>query len=300
MCIPKISHLLPLCLLLLAPQVGYGEGVLFRWKLPQGRKFIAETNLEITQGPEGTSNPSTQKLLMRQVWEVKEIKPDGRVELTTTLESAKFDMNIPGIGIVEMDTDKPAEQETGFAAQLGKMFRPMIETPCEYEMSPNGKVTRVAIPESVLKGFQDIPLGRFMKSILTESIVKDYPVFPDEAIGPQHAWERKNTIETPEGTFEETSKFTYAGTAEFNGRTLHRFTRSLTKGAAQGENPLKAKVSITSQKTEGTLLFDNELGYIASSELEQQRKMSIEIAGQPKNETFLIQTMKTSFQPLTP
>lgn len=291
------SQLCAMLAILVLPSLVFSQETLFRWKLEPGIQLLSEVVQELEQGIPNSSAPVTQKLTLQQRWEVLSVQQDKSAQVATTLTHAKLSMNIPGAGDVEMDTAKPAEEETGFAKQIGQMFRPMIDVACSNQMSPNGRISQVQIPEAALQGFRNIPMGASMESVLKDSIEKGSPVFPDEPIKPGHIWTQTHKTKTEVGTLEATNQYVYVGTTNVDRNKLHQFSIVTTMNFA-GENTFKAKISIPEQKIEGTLLFDNERGYVYSSELNQKMTMRIEIPDQPVIENKLAQKMKTTFRPL--
>lgn len=293
------SHYLTLTALiaiLAFPSNSIAQEILFRWKLEPGLKLVSEVVQELEQGVPNSSAPVTQKLTLQQLWEVLSVQPDKSAQVATTLTHAQMSMNIPGAGNVEMDTSKPEEEESGFAKQIGQMFRPMINVACSNQMTPSGKITNVQIPEAALKGFRNIPMGSSMESVLKDSIEKGSPVFPAEPIKPGHIWSQTHKTKTEVGTLEATNQYVYVGTTTVDRIKLHQFSIVTTMNFA-GENTFNAKISIPDQKIEGVLLFDNERGYVYSSELNQRMTMRIEIPDQPVIENKLAQKMKTTFRP---
>lgn len=295
----RISYFLSLTAsiaILTTPSSSYAQETLFRWKLEPGLKLASEVVQELEQGVPNSSAPVTQKLKLQQLWEVLSVQPDKSAQVATTLTHAQMSMNIPGAGNVEMDTSKPADEETGFAKQIGQMFRPMVNVACSNQMTPSGRITNVKIPEAALEGFRNIPMGSSMESVLKDSIEKGSPVFPEEPIKPGHIWSQTHKTKTEVGTLEATNQYVYVGTTTVDRLKLHQFSIVTTMSFA-GENTFNAKITIPDQKIEGVLLFDNDRGYVYSSELNQKMTMRIEIPDQPVIENKLAQKMKTTFRP---
>lgn len=294
----KRIGLLSLSLIALVASQSVAQDTTFRWKFAPGLKLRSEVSQRIEQGLPGSPQPVTQTFNLEQIWEVISVAPDKSARMRTTLERAVLSMNIPGAGPVELDTSNPQEQDSGLAGQVGKMFRPMIGQPCENDMAPNGKVSNVSIPDEAMSGFKNLPLGETMGSVLTDSIEKGSPVFPTEAIAPGHNWTQEHSIKTPVGDMTATTKFTYTGPKTVEGRKLHHFDMDLTVKFT-GTNQLKAQIDIPEQSAKGSLLFDNDKGYLVSTTLDQSMKMLIKIGDQKGIESTTVQNTETTFKPVT-
>lgn len=276
----------------------FAQETTFRWKFKSGQQLLSEVTQTIEQGLPNSPNPVTQSFNLQQRWQVVAVDANQAARMRTILDRVQLTMNIPGAGEVVVDTDKPADQENGLAGQLGKMFRPMIGQPCENDMQTTGKISNVSIPEEAMSGFKNLPLGDSMSSVLTDSIEKGSPVFPDQAIGPGYSWTQEHSTKTPVGSMKAINKLTYVGPEVVDGKQLHKFDMDLTVSFS-GDNPSATQIEIPEQSSKGTMYFDNENGYLVSTELDQSMKMLIKVAGQNEVESTTVQKMKTTFKPFT-
>jgi hypothetical protein len=265
----------------------------FRWKLAKGTKLLSIVSQESQQGEEGAANPVLQKTEMTQDWEVREDFGDGTAQVITTLRRAQLDLDIPGAGKIEVDTSKP-DDESAFAKQISKMFRPLIDAECSNSMSVLGKISDVKIPEAALEGFRNTPGGSNIETMIKESIENGSPVFPAQRIAPGFSWTQMTSNKTPAGLFSATNRYTYKGEIVANGRKLHEFKVD-TNLAFAGENTFGAKISIPVQNITGNMLFDNDRGYLVSSEQTQEMTMLIELPKQKPTKQVHKQTLKTRF-----
>ena len=271
------------------------QEVAFRWKLEKGTKLLSIISQESQQAEEGATNPVSQKTLMTQDWEVRENFGDGTALVVTTLRRAQLNLEIPGAGKIEVDTEK-SEEVSAFATQISKMFRPLIDAECTNSMTVLGKIADVKIPEAALVGFRNTPGGSNIEPMIKESIENGSPVFPAQPIAPGFKWTQVTSNKTPTGLFSSTNQYTYVGSVVSQGKRIHEFQVD-TKLAFAGENNFGAKISIPDQKIVGKMLFDNDLGYLVSSEQTQELTMLIELPNQKPNRQSLKQTLSTKFLP---
>lgn len=277
----------------LSPLLVSAQEVEFRWKLAKGTKLLSIISQDSQQGEEGVENPVSQKTEMTQDWEVRENFGDGTALVVTTLRRAQLNLDIPGAGKIEVDTNKP-DDESAFAKQITKMFRPLIDAECTNSMSVLGKISDVKIPEAALEGFRNTPGGSNIETMIKESIENGSPVFPAQRIAPGFNWTQITENKTPAGLFSATNRYTYKGLVVMEGRKIHEFSVDTQLNFA-GENNFGAKISIPQQSIKGNMLFDNDLGYLVSSEQTQEMTMLIELPKQKPTKQIHKQTLKTRF-----
>jgi hypothetical protein len=278
---------------LISANIATAQEVEFRWKLAKGTKLLSIVSQDSQQGEEGAANPVSQKTEMTQDWEVRENFGDGTAQVITTLRRAQLNLDIPGAGKIEVDTSKP-DEESAFAKQISKMFRPLIDAECSNSMSVLGKIADVKIPEAALEGFKNTPGGSNIETMIKESIENGSPVFPAQRIAPGFSWTQITSNKTPAGLFSATNRYTYKGEIVVEGRKLHEFKVD-TNLAFAGDNTFGAKISIPAQTITGNMIFDNDLGYLVSSEQTQEMTMLIELPKQKPTKQVHKQTLKTSF-----
>jgi hypothetical protein len=282
-----------IALCLVAQSVASAQDVEFRWKLAKGTKLLSIVSQDSQQGEEGAASPVSQKTEMTQDWEVRENFGDGTVQVVTILRRAQLNLDIPGAGKIEVDTSKP-DDESAFAKQISKMFRPLIDAECSNSMSVLGKISDVKIPGAALEGFRNTPGGSNIETMIKESIENGSPVFPAQRIAPGFSWTQITSNKTPAGLFSATNRYTYKGEMTFEGRKLHEF-RVDTNLAFAGDNTFGAKISIPAQTITGNMIFDNDRGYLVSSEQTQDMTMLIELPKQKPTKQVHKQTLKTRF-----
>jgi hypothetical protein len=274
------------------------QEVEFRWKLKPGTKLVSDVIQEVQQTVAGSTEPVTQKSELTQDWEVRQNAGDGTAKVVTILRRAKVSMKFPGVGEVEADTDNE-EEKLAFAKQISGMFRPLIGAECSSTMSVLGKISDVVIPPEALKGFQSTPGGATIESNIKESIENGSPIFPAPAVKKGGSWTQVSSTKTPLGIMESTSKYTYAGLAEFEGKKLHLFQVATTL-AFVGDNKFKATVKIEKQSFHGRLYFDNDRGYLVLSDLRQELTMKIEEPGKDPSEEQMVKKLITRYKPSIP
>ncbi len=285
--------MLGLVMALLMSTSVWAQEVEFRWKLAKGTKLLSVISQDSQQGEEGSTNPVSQKTEMTQDWEVRENFGDGTAQIVTILRRAQLTLDIPGAGKIEVDTSK-ADEESAFAKQISKMFRPLIDAECSNSMSVLGKIADVKIPEAALEGFRNTPGGANIETMIKETIENGSPVFPAQRIAPGFTWTQITTNKTPAGLFSATNRYTYVGQVVDSGRPVYEFKVD-TNLAFAGDNNFGAKITIPTQTITGKLVFDNTLGYLVSSEQTQDMTMVIELPNQKPSKQVHKQSLKTRF-----
>jgi hypothetical protein len=283
-------------LALATASTGMAQGIVFQWQLKPGTRLHSEVVQEMERSLVGATQPVKQKTEITQQWEIRELHGDRSASVVTILQRAKLSMDIQGAGVVELDTDKDAAEDLGFAKQIGEMFRPMIGVECNNKMTPAGRISEVTFPDAALKGFRSLPLGGSMEQMLKDSIEKGSPVFPTEPIAPGYKWSQRTETQSKAGILETTSNYRYVGPTKVEGKTLHQFDLNTTL-AFKGPNEFNARFSVPQQDIRGKLLFDNELGILVSSELNQSMVIRTEEVNKKPIEEQILQRMQVTFRP---
>jgi hypothetical protein len=102
-------------------------------------------------------------------------------------------------------------------------------------------------------------------------------VLPQYAVKPGDNWQGRSQINSPAGTLLMTTKYTYRGTEQLEGRVLERIDLEITVGFGDGPNALGLDVNVADQKNCGSMYFDAVLGQFVRSEIVQQMTMETQL-----------------------
>jgi len=256
----------------------------FHLKFQKGQVFQVTMNQETKQTimVMGQNKEMPMNMTMGMTWNVTDVKPDGTIFITQTIDRVQMAMNIPGQGEMKYDSQNPGGGGNPLAAMLGKMFEPMLKAKFEQKMNRQGKMLEIKIPDEALQSVSNNPLLQkfFSKEALEEMMSKMSPVLPDQAIKKGFSWE--SSVETPAppfGTMKIKTKYTYEGTEQKNNKTLDKFglVMAIDMQIKEGAG---ASLKVQDQKSSGTMYFDSEAGYFVENVITQQMTIAGQSAGQ--------------------
>ncbi len=261
-----------------------GEKTL-RWKFTKGEK----AQYQMTQEMVMVMSVAGQKIQtkMTQVidanWFVESVDDDGTAEMTQTMERVRMKMGgAPGADI-DYDSDA-AEPPKGLVADMiVPVFKAMVKKPFQMKMSARGQVTDVKPPEGMVEALKAPALAQmgdmFSDENLKQMMGGSGLVFPVEPVKEGTAWqetmELKNAVI---GTSKITKDYTYLGEEERDGRPLEKIDAKVETKFGGQENA-QAKVEITDQESEGTLLFDDQAGRLVDAKVTTKMKMKVTAMG---------------------
>jgi hypothetical protein len=286
-----------------------GQETTLKWNFQKGKAFYQEmtTDTKQTMQVMGMEITQNQKQTFIFSWTPQDQK-DGNWVIKQKIEGVKMDIEIGG-NKISFDSTK----DTGAANPLSDFFKALVGSEFTLTLSPKMTVTdikgRQEFVDKLIKANQQMePL---LKQILSEQALKQmadptFAILKTNDKGPApvkkgDTWERTSQLDMgPIGKYDTTYKYTYEG-KEGNSKLDKISVATTLTYTAPGENspgglPFKIKsADLKSKDGTGTILFDNDKGRLASSEmnLKLNGKLSIEIGGMTTDVT-LDQTQKTT------
>ncbi len=253
-------------------------GVKLRWKFSEGKNL----NVMMTQDMKQEMKVAGQSMASNMVnktwsqWRPTDVQDDGNATIVSEVSRVVMEIDNPATGKMVIDTDQAAAEE-GQAAQLDAMIRPMVDVEITNAMSPRGKVSDVKIPEEVLAGLKGAVGGAMMSAEqMGEMMQKVSPIFPEEGLASGDTWKSKSEVATPVGNMKVDSKYTYEGTVEIEGDTLHSIKVEMNMDFEAPEGG--PAIEFGDQDSTGIMLFDNEKGRLVRSDVEQSFTLKVNAA----------------------
>lgn len=271
--------------------------VKLEWKFTAGEKYAVTMNQNISQSvtihdtPMKTSNSTTTYM----TWNVNKVLDDGSADMACTIDRMEMSVDIPNQEKIEVDTDKPGNNE-GLGKQFEEMFAPMINKTMKQVMSTAGKISDVEIPENMFGGMAANPMMAQMMNPkqMGDMITKSSPVFPAKALAVGDSWDQESTSDTPVGKMHMKSKYTYSGPSKSEGKDVHQVdVKSEMQFEANEGSPIQ--VTVTDQDITGSLFFDVKSGKLHSNVMEQKMLMTVK-AGPQEMKQEMTQSLTGSFQ----
>jgi hypothetical protein len=175
-------------------------------------------------------------------------------------------------------------------------------------IQPDYRIARLECVEELLTRVSDSDAGRLklLRSLITESTLRQafgdfLELLPgEEGVRVGETWKRRHLVEDALGTYDTARTFTYQGKKGMLDRiaivTAQQYQPP--KAAKDRELPFKVvRADLKSTAGKGVVLFDRELGRVASAEEELilEGTMVVEFAGQESTVT-LSQRQRTTTQ----
>ena len=280
------------------------------WKFQRGQVFeqtmTQSTKSSIAVGTQNFDNTVNQ--VIASMWTVNNVDSQGIADVTQEIK--RIQLKISGVMNLEIDSASPQAPQ-GAAATLAPAITAMAKAKFQMKMTPQGEILEVEVSQDTLDGLKALPsagqLGNLLsKDTLVDMIKKGAPAMPKEAVKNGSTW--SSTLEVtmgPLGKMGSLTKLTYAGPETVDGKPLERInmevTTTIEKPAAEkAPTPMTPDISITDQKAQGALYFDNVAGRIDHSELQQDMTMLVGMANQKFNQKVQTTTKTVLVPAATP
>jgi hypothetical protein len=223
-------------------------------------------------------------------------KSDGTLPFEFTIKNVKIKSTLPGGVELNLDSDdKDAKVDIPQLAFLADMIKVLKNSSYTIVVDDKNKFKVVegaekniekaaALPKQVVDGLKT----RFENDRIKKDYEQAYGNLPEGLVREGETWERTETDDIGSGqTFTIKRKYEYKGTEKKGSKTLDKIaikaldvTYSLSPNA---ELPVKVtKSELKIESSEGTILFDRELGTIVSKSEKTRIKgdMAMTINGQ--------------------
>jgi hypothetical protein len=277
-----------------------------KWKFEKGKTFYQEmtTKTEQNMTVMGMKITQNQTQTFYFSWTPKEQDKDGNWIVTQKIEGVKMDIQIGGSPIT-FDSTK----DTTATNPLSDFFKALVGAEFTLTINSKNEVTDIKGKDEFLKKLVSAnqQMEPLLKQILSDDALKQmadpaFSVVPNKSVKKGDTWEKKSTLNMgPIGSYETTYKYTYEGKDDKD-KKLDRIKVDTTlkytppAAAAAGALPFKiVSADLKSKDASGVILFDNEKGRVASSEmkLKLEGTLKIDISGMTSDVT-LDQTQNTS------
>jgi len=281
-----MRHGCKVCLALLAALVVAGSApaqTTLRYKFKEGEKldYVMDQDQKMTMSVGGQDIEMKVNMTMDMQWETKKVDADGNAQVRVSFTRAKMSMTGP-MGKVEVDskdTNEPDDPAGQIFAQVVKAIGAMDMS---FTMDARGEMKDLKVSDAGLKKLQNLPgvdkLGDMLSPDSFKSMMGGNMVLPQDAVAKGKSWSQKTDQKTPFGKVTGTTKYTYEGEVDKNGKKLEKIAlKPDVKIEADPNAPVQIKVKGGSGK--GHSLFDNQAGRIAETVNETTMQMEVEAAG---------------------
>jgi hypothetical protein len=244
-------------------------------------------NLSIGIGDQNLKVQMKQDIRFRNA--VVSVDPNGNARIRQRVTAVK--MTSEGIPGAELRFDSNDEEEPkGLAALVAPIFRAMMEGDIHLTMTPRGQILDIELPPAMLTAVEraaSLPgvADLLSKESLTQMIKQSSVDFPEEGVQQGTSWSTVVETKTPStGTQVVTTKYTYQGEENVEGRVLDKIAMTIDLQFADA--PGEVQLKVTDQKSGGALYFDNSAGEMVKSSVEQLMSMDVNAGGNAIKQTL--------------
>ncbi len=284
---------------LIAALVGStAQGANLRWKLKVGDSLRYEMSEKrvtsvLTGGAEVSKVTLTQTVDL--TWSVKDVESQGSANLTHTIDRVRIKIESPQ-GSIDFDS----KDEKGEGNPLKTLFKVLVGKPFSFKMDPQGALSDVKVPQNVARilkelggaagGADQIFSEEGLKTMITQSSV----ILPKEEISTGKSWTQEVKIPAPPlGSMVLAKTYRFEGESPENGMAKIGIDAKFTLQSVPGVDvPFK----IQSQASKGEISFDNAVGRLTSSSLNEK----LEQVGKIQDKEFTQITDSTVSMKLLP
>lgn len=270
--------------------------VKLEFKYKQGEKYttVVQNKMTSTANVNNRDMKTTVDQTLDITNETVSIDSDGKAKLTQTIDRVRMKMKLPNLAgqeAIEYDSSEPEKAEKSPYAMMTKQVAKLAGQSFKMTRDSRGEFSEIELPESLNKNAinqQARPSQQTQQ--LKEMVTAGNITFPEEAISKGHSWTNKNSVSIPTGgAIETTITFTYDGT---NSKGLHVINAKLEMKFTPGEKPGQFQMNMKGKGGKGVFLFDQNLGRVVESSMENKIDMEMNFAGQTINQS--IETVTTS------
>jgi hypothetical protein len=297
-----------------APAAGSSAAVDLKWKFtdkPYYQEITTTTDQNMTVMGMKISQKQSQTFFFS--WKLKD-KSGDKLVVTQTIEGVKMDIQI-GNNPINFDSTNPGPTAN---TPLNEFFKALIGSTFTLTLNPKNEKS----PVEEIKGRKEFieklknanaGLEPLLNRILSDEALKQMadPVFavaPNRPVKKGDHWDRQLKLDMgPIGTYDTTYTYTYQGKDGANHKIDQtadvKYQPPTTETAGGGQLPFKIKkADLKTKDAKGTILFDNDKGRVASSELHLKLdgSLTIEINGMStdvqleQTQTTTVKTMDTN------
>lgn len=261
------------------------------WKFTAGEKLLyvvqqkTDQQLDFSGKKQGVSMQQT----MHMGWNIGDVSSNGDAQMSQVIERIAMKSEGGPAGSFEYDSTAATPPESPLGRIMSDAFGKIIGQEFPMTMKPSGKITKVTVPEGLLKTLAQAGAAGnainedTLKQMMTQSAI----TLPETPVKKGDSWETKQSVELPFGTMTVSSKLTYLGVDSSSGMARIDMKPSINMTAKEG---VPLSLNVVKSEGKGTVLFDTAKGRIARSDLNVTMEMVVKQFGQTVNQTLKQET----------
>jgi hypothetical protein len=240
----------------------------WRWKFTAGETLQYDFQQQTQMDEKGAGKPTSAniKMTMRLTWKVDKVDNQGNAMLTQTIDRLSATMQVEKLDPISYDSASSSPL-TGSAKEIGESVKPMLGAPFTVQMNARGQVTSVEPSAAIREAFEKTKASQLLSA---DGVLRQASfVVPEQAVAAGATWEVVQETPLSLGPIEQTTRYTYVGPAERNGKTIEKVD-SDTQLKLQSSKNASSNAVIKESEQRGSIWFDAMAGRLVASELKQR------------------------------
>jgi hypothetical protein len=236
------------------------------WKFAVGNAYQVKLEQAVEQTTIILLQPVQAKttIEMEVLWKITAIRPNGDAELSQTLE--RLSLQVESADAVDVDYDSAREEQTTESATaLHQSIAPLLNTPVQVIMRPDGQIVEVKATEESLEKLRGAGGSVKLRAALSPEGLQNMlalistPLPPDE-VEPGDEWTFERKAGAGGQEVSVTHNFKYQGSEPLDGIELDKIGFSTTLTPVPGK-ATASELKIQSQDSLGSMWFDATAGF---------------------------------------
>jgi Family of unknown function (DUF6263) len=252
------------------------EAPTLRWKFSQGEvlhyQMDQKTVTELKIAAQNQDIKTTVTQIVETTWTVLSVDASGTAEMSQSIDRLRSKVEA-NFGTFEFDSKADKQPEGLVAGAMVPVLKAMIGQKFRYKISPQGELSDIQVPESLLKTLKETgPAagpGMFSEDGLKNMIKESSLILPKESL--DKPWTRQKKVPMPPiGSLVLDTTHKYEGTENDQVKVV-----SETKASVEVDPANKIDAKIASQEGKGAFYFDAKAGRVARSTVTQKVEMVV-------------------------
>ncbi len=260
---------------------------LLSWKLKSGEQlnYSVVQNMQTSMKMADKNVNTAMSQAMDMSWKVRDVENESMV-MNQAVTRIRMKMEGGPAGTLEFDTNNKEATDNQFLTRMREVFGKIVNQAFQVTMTASGKVQDVQVPPLLLEAVRQSAAGN--SGALSEDTLKDMMrqsavVLPDQPVGPNSTWTSSQTIKMPPfGTMSVNSEMKFVQT-DAAGNVVIDVVPQIS--VVPSDNA-QMRMTLTSSKGRGRVLFNNTTGRVVQSQLELTMQMKVETNGQSFNQVI--------------
>ena len=267
------------------------EATALAWRFAEGQILSVKLNQDLNTSVAvlGNDLKTAFDVTCWFTWKVKDVDPSGNAKIAVTLNRVKLKMDSPQLGKSDVDSQvdlKEGKQLTGLDGQLLALYKPLFGVEMTQQVSAQGKVSKVIIPDDVASELRKAAIpGVPGATEVIAGLNASLPEFPQEPLRLDQSWTTEAQVDSAPGiSANMKNTYTYKGSRIVKSRSMHQIDVDIDFTLQTDSGP---KIDVVEQSTGGAVYFDSVVGRLVGISTKQDATIKLTIGTQEIQQTII-------------